>query len=193
MRTHRFNKVCLVAVMAAMVVLPKAHAANLAKASGMLADVAAIVVQAKQNLAIAANSGNVTAIGEAAKRADASDAAMAEAMEAFAALERADAGENDDAADSAFEDIQTALQKATEALSGAIPEETAQSKHKKWKDSQKNTGGGPGRPYDPPNIYDVPWHSQNLRSFYNHLFGGHGSYHFGGGDRRHRDRDATPE
>jgi hypothetical protein len=197
MRKHRFENFGLVAALAALIVIPSAEAANIAAASGMLADIGAIVVQAKQNLAIAAGTGNVDAIAEASTRADATDKAMAEAMDAFAALERADIGGDDDAAESAMEDVASALRNATEALSGAIPEPTTTSERAAWKESQTNTGGGPGGAYDPPNIYNVPWHSQNLQAFYQSAFSQvWSSSSFGSGrgvGDRFLDSDATPQ
>jgi hypothetical protein len=193
MRKHRFVKFGFVAVLASVIALSQAKAANIAGASGMLADIAAIVVQAKQNLAIAASSGNVDEIADASTRADAADAAMAEGMESFAALERADAGGDEDAAQSAFEDIGKALQKATEALSGAIPQEVVKSDREKWKESQTNTGGGPRGAYDPPNIYNNPWETQNLQAFYQSIFNTVWSSSSFGAGSGVSDRDATPQ
>lgn len=165
--------------------------ADLAAASGTLADVAVMAVQAMANLASAASGGDVDAITEAAKRAAAVDAAMAEAQEAYSALERAVAGNDQDAAAAMNDDLDAAHQKALDALNGVIPEPTPQSEHAKWVEGQKNTGGGPGRSYDPPNIYDRPWDTQGLRNFYQGLFGAF--WESQGNRGRFGDRDATPE
>lgn len=169
------------------------RAADLAAASGTLADVAVMAGQAKVNLAKAASSGDVNAIADAVKRADAVDAAMAEAQDSFSALERADAGNDADAAAAASEDLDAARQRASDALNGAVPEASPQSEHAKWVEGQKNTGGGPGRSYDPPNIYDRLWDTQGLRSFYQGLFGSFWSASGYGGGHGYGDFDATPE
>lgn len=188
-----FKKAGLIALIAVMGSFGQAQAADLADASGILADIAVMAVQAKANLAVAANSGDVDAIAEAVKRADAVDAAMSEALAAYNALETATEENDDDAAEEAFADMETARQKANDALNGAVPEATPASMHSLWKESQKNTGGGPGRSYDPPNIYDRPWHSQGLRHFYQGVFGTAWSASANGGSHVFGDRDATPE
>lgn len=181
------KKTGLVAMVMVMTALVQAQAVDMAAASGILADIAVMAVQAKANLAVAANSGDVDAIADATKRADAVDAAMAEALEAFATLEN----NPDDIG--AIEDMEAARQKADDALNGAVPEATPESMHVLWKESQENTGGGPGRAYDPPNIYDRPWHSQGLRHFYQGVFGNAWSASAHGGSHVFGDRDATPE
>jgi hypothetical protein len=128
------KKTGLVAMVMVMTALVQAQAVDMAAASGILADIAVMAVQAKANLAVAANSGDVDAIADATKRADAVDAAMAEALEAFATLEN----NPDDIG--AIEDMEAARQKADDALNGAVPEATPESMHALWKESQENTG-----------------------------------------------------
>ena len=78
-----------------------------------------------------------------------------------------------------------------DALNGVIPEALAESAHNEWKESQKNTGGGPGRAYDPPNIYDNTWDTEGMSSFYQGLWG---NFWSSGRTSGHRgDKDATPE
>lgn len=56
-----------------------------------------------------------------------------------------------------------------------------------------NTGGKPGKPDDPPNIYDVPWKSDGIRSYYESLFKGMWDASAFGGSSGFGDREATPE
>lgn len=158
-----------------------------AAAAGNLAEIGSISVQAKANLSEAANDGNVDGIAEAGKRSDAVDAAMAQAQEAFSAMERALANGDEDTAKSAADDLMSSLEKAADALNGVIPEEVVNAV-KEWKESKKNTGGGAGRPYDPPNMYDVPWNSATMRNFYQNQF----STAWSSGVTP-VDREATPE
>jgi hypothetical protein len=182
MKNNQLNKMGLLVCAVVFSITASVQAADLAKASGTVAGVAVKVAEANTQLAEAASGGDLAAIAEAQKRANGVDAAMSDAVEAYTALEGGD--------ESASEALNEALQQATDALNGVISEESKQSKHAKWKKGQENTGGGPGHAYDPPNIYDVPWETAGLRSFYQGLFGNlWGSSSFGGG----RDRDATPE
>jgi hypothetical protein len=150
-----------------------------------------MVTQAKDNQANAAVGGDLAAIAEADKRAVAVDSAMAEAQAAFSALERAAEGNDEDAAAKAIDDLNAARQKASDALNGAVPEDSPQSEQAKWVEGQKNTGGGPGRAYDPPNIYDVPSQTQGLRQFYQGLFGNFWQASAFGGSLGFGDFDAT--
>lgn len=162
-------------------------AADQVDAAANLSGIAAISVQSKANLADAAFSGVIEEIAEAGKRSDAVDAAMAQAQEAYSAIERAVANGDDDAAQSAADDLAAALGKAVDALNGVIPEEVVNAV-KQWKDSQKNTGGGPGKPYDPPNMYDVVWNSDSMSDFYQNHFG-----NLWNSGVNPNDREATPE
>lgn len=191
MKRHFLKKTSLVAVLAAMTALVQAQAMDMAAASGTLAEIAVMAVQAKADLAVAAIGGNVDEIADATKRADAVDAAMEEAQQAYVAKGAA-ANEADDAAST--ESIEAARQKADDALNGAVPESAPENSHDVWKESQKNTGGGPGRAYDPPNIYDVPWQSQGLRSLYSSMFSvGNSANGSSGSGNSFGDSDATPE
>jgi hypothetical protein len=192
MKKHLFNKMGLFACGAALAVSVQTRAADLASASGVLADIAVMVTQSSEGLASAANGGDVNATADAQKRSDAVNAAMTEGQEAYAAIENAVAAGDDDAAASASDDLDSAWQKAYDALNGAVPE---LSEHAKWEESQKNTGGGPGRAYDPPNIYYDPSHSPNMQALSADLFGNIMSASMNGSDpeRDGGDRDATPE
>ncbi len=194
MKKHlSIRKTGLIVALVVMTALTQVHAADMAAASGVLAEVAVIAVQAKAGLASAANTGDVNAIAEASRRADAVDAALAEAQNAFAAMERAANGGDEDAAASAADDLEAARQKAGDALQGAIPEVSPKIAQEIWKESKTNTGGGPGGAYEPPNIYDVPWQTQGLRSLYTSLFGSFWTASGGGSIGEGADTDATPE
>ena len=186
-----FQKTGLIAAIVVATTLVQVQAADMASASGTLADIAVMAVQAKASLASAANDGDVGAIAEATKRADAVDAAMADAQEAFSAKENAQDQASADAADEALD---AAHQKADDALNGAVPEAAPKSAKHVWKESKTNTGGGPQDAYNAPNIYNVPWQSATMQSTYsamfNNVFGSSGgssvnSTSFG-------DNDATP-
>lgn len=189
-KKYFMQKVVSVVAVAMIATLIQVQAADMAAASGTLADVAVMAVQAKANLAVAANSGDINAVSEAMKRADAVDSALASAQEALAALDIAKTPGDESAATSALD---SARQKAFDALNGPVPEAVQPSVHDQWKESQTNTGGGPGRAYDPPNIYDVPWQTQGLRHFYQSMFGNFWSASSHGGSHSFGDRDATPE
>jgi hypothetical protein len=162
----------------------------MAAASGILANVSVMAVQAKADLADAASSGDVAAIAEATKRADAVDAAVADAQAAYAAMEHALAGDDADAAASASDDLEAAQQRASDALNGgAIPDAVQKSAQDVWKESKTNTGGGPGQ----PNVYDVPWQTQGMRSLYTSLFGSFWTSSSRGGTLDDGAGDATPE
>lgn len=170
-----------------------ALAADLAEAAGDMAEISTLSVQAKKNLVDDALGGNIDAIAESTKRSDAVDAAVAQGQEAQSEIVKAVQGGDNDAADSAADDLKSAVQKARDALDGVIPEPSATSKHAAWKKSQENTGGGPGRAYDPPNIYNDPSMSQGLQSFYQGLFGNFWGSSAFGDSRGFGERDATPE
>ncbi|MCK4564361.1 MAG: hypothetical protein KAU94_06785 [Verrucomicrobia bacterium] len=197
MKKHHFlKKTGLVAMVVAMASLVQVQAVvDMAAATGTLADIAVMAVQAKANLAAAANSGDIDAIADATKRADAIDAALSEAQAALAATESAVAQNDEAAAAESIGDVDTAWKKANDALNGAVPEATPKSLKEQWKESTTNTGSGPGQAYDPPNIYDVPWQSAGLRAVYAAQFGN--VYVSGGGSFANStsfgDSDATPE
>ncbi len=192
MKKHlSIRKTGLVVALAVMATLIQVHAADMAAASGVLAEVSVMAVQAKAGLADAANSGDVKAIADAVSRADAVDSAVADARDAYAAMERAAAGGDEDAAAAAADSLEAARQKASDALKGIVPEAVQKTAKEVWKDSTSNTGGGPGNAYDPPNIYDVPWQTQGMRSLYTSLFGNFWSA--SGQTSPGNDFDATPE
>lgn len=186
-----FQKISLIAAMVVATTLIQVQAVDMASASGTLADIAVMAVQAKANLAGAANDGDVGAIADATKRADAIDAAMADAQEAFSAKENAQDQASADAADEALD---AAHQKADDALNGAVPEAAPKSAQDVWKESTTNTGGGPQDAYNSPNIYNVPWHSAAMQSAYSSMF--NNVFVSGGGSSANStsfgDNDATP-
>jgi hypothetical protein len=108
-------------------------------------------------------------------------------------MEHALAGDDADAAASASDDLDAAQQRANDALNGAVPDAVQKSAQDVWKESKTNTGGGPGQAYDPPNIYDVPWQTQGMRSLYSSLFGSFWEASSQGGSHVFGDGDATPE
>lgn len=174
------STICLTGMLCATM----ASAVDQAAAAGDLANVSAIAVQAKADLAAAALAGDVDAIAEAGKRADAVDLAVAQAAAAYATLETELANGNEDAAQSAADDLKAAVQNATDAVGGNIqdmPEPTTPARG-------KTSVGGPGRPFDPPNMYDVPWNSQGMRDFYQSSFG-----NFWMSGVNPSDKEATPE
>lgn len=165
-------------------------ASNIAEASGVMADLESLVVQAKAALANAALSGDVDAIAEANKRSAAIDAAVAAGNEALAAMEAAAANGDEEAAKMAENDLAAALGQAKNALIGVLPAMAAASPKASTKaasdEDEEETG-------DIPNIYDVPWKSQGIRAYYQSLFGAfHDASGFGQG-KGFGDQDATPE
>lgn len=188
-RHHFLKKTSLVAVLAVMTALSQAQAADMAAASGMLAEISVMAVQAQANLAAAASVGDLNAIADAAGRADAVDAAMKEAQQAYAALENA---ADEAAATAASASLNAAHQKATDALNGVVVDKSSQEE---WKDSTTNTGGGPGDAYDTPNIYEVPWQSDGLKSVSTAMFNSVNSSSGGSSanSNSYGDGDATPQ
>ena len=180
---HTLNLACAAVALSAV----GAYAVDQAAVAADLAGTAVVVVQSKAGLADAASGGNIDAIAEAAKQSDAIDAAMAEGQDAYAAMERAIESGDEDAAQAAADDVKSSLAKAIDAANGVIPEEVVDAV-KQWKESATNTGGGPGKPYDPPNMYDVAWDSAGMQSFYQNHFGNVWS-----SGRTPGDKDATPE
>lgn len=183
-KRHKYISSILLA--AAMSLPCISRAAGEADASADLAAIAALSVQAKANLAMAALGGDLNAIAEASKRSDAVDAAMAQAQEAYSALEAAMESGDAAAQQAAMDTIVASKQKATDALNGVIPESMI-NEISEWK-ANTGTGGGPGYPYDAPNIYDQPWQTVGMRNFYANQFGS-----FWASGRETGDTDATPE
>ena len=156
-----------------------------AVAAAELALLEAMAVESKAVLAEAALSGDVDAIAEAEKRSDATDAAVAQAQEAFAAMEIALENGDLDAAESSYEDIQVALESAYDASNGAIPEGLEATVETSL---DVTTSGVNSRPYDPPNVYNDPSQTQTSQDFYQSHFGN--LYESG---TTPSDRDTTPE
>ncbi|RKX43416.1 MAG: hypothetical protein DRP64_08255 [Verrucomicrobia bacterium] len=169
---------CVVALAASIQV----YAVDMAAASGALADVSVSSSQASAALAAAASSGDVEAIAVARQRSADVESAVAEARDAHAAMEHAVAAGNEDAAAAAAEDLAAAQEKASNAVSGNVPEPTPQGAEQAAVDTE------PGL----PNIYDVPWQSDGLRSLYQGLFSATWSASAQGG-AGFSERDATPE
>jgi len=191
MKMNLFSKCCMLAALGALMFVSQSIAVDVAEAAGVMSEVEAMSVTAKANLAEAALGGDTEAIAEAKKRSDAIDAAVAGARDAFAQLELNVNNGNNDAAETAEDDLAAALVQVRDALMGAIPEEMlAQAE---GSTTTEKSGGNPGDPEDPPNIHEVPWKSQGIKAYYQELFGewwnasafGHGNG-FGDGD-------ATPE
>jgi hypothetical protein len=192
MKKNMILKKGLFAGLMAFVFAGQSNAVDLAASAGVMTDVQALSVQAKANLATAAVGGDVDAVAEANKRSDAIDAAVAAAQRAYSSMTKAMENNDQTAAESAEDSLAAALQQCKDALTGVLPEASENGKAK-WKESKDNTGGGPGKPGDTPNIYDVPWKSQGIRAYYQSLFGSfHDASAFGHG-RGFGDRDATPE
>jgi len=190
MKYDLITKIGLAGIAATLLSLG-AGAADLASAAGNLAEISAISAQAKGNLAVAALGGDVEQIAEMSKRADAVDAAVSEGQMAFAQMERAAAGGDEDAASSAGDDLSAALQKAKDALNGVIPVDKA-SQHQQWKESKTNTGGGPGKPGDAVNVYIKPWNTATVQNMQQNQWGTFFASGVTSGEQV-GDRDATPE
>lgn len=163
-----------------------ASALNQAEAAGTLADAEKVAVQAQANVAQAAASGDAAKTAEVIGYSEAVSVAVAQAKQAYEEMERLIGNGDEDAAQSAADDLMAALESALNALNGVISEEAVE-KVEEWKEAKKNAGGGPAGPNDPPNMYDKAWNSQQVRDFY--------TSHFGNilGSGVVKDDDATPE
>ncbi len=190
MKNNQYRTISLMACVAVLLVGAQVSVANLAAASGLLADVAVMASQSSSALAAAANSGDVDAIVEAQARVDAVDAAMTEAQEAYSAMEQASNAGDEDAAASAADDLAAAKQKASDALSGIIPETNSQSDAQGSQD-QADTGG-PVREGEAPNVFDQPWETDGVRNAKQALFGTFWNASSQGG-ASFGERDATPQ
>jgi len=144
MKKRQYNKIGLIACVATLFMATQVLA-NLAAATGMLADIAVAATQANATLAAAANSGDLDAVAEAQELVAKVQSSMEEALEAYAALEGGD--------DAATGKLATARQNALAAV-GGVPEATPKGNQE----------------YSLPNIHDVPWQSDGLRSLYQELF-----------------------
>ncbi|MDZ8119771.1 hypothetical protein [Pontiella agarivorans] len=164
----KLSKIMLVTISLGCSVL-NTFAVDSAGAAGDLSEIAKISVDAKVALAEAAKAGNADQVAEAGERSDAVDAAMAMALEAYSSMEKAVESGDEDAAQSAVDDIAAAVQKAKDALNGVISQDVKEAV-KDWNEANENAGGSARRPYDIPNIYDVPWDSDQVRGFYQQQF-----------------------
>ncbi len=179
MKKHHFiKKVGMASLLMVMTAFVQVKAADTAAANESLAKVASWAGQAQTDLAVAANSGNVSAVTKATQRADALTAALEEATAAVKAM----AAATDKAATASAEaTLASAVQKAYEAFTGKAG--TLGGKF------AEKDGGKAG---DIPNIYDTPWKSAGLRSVGQGLYPiANFSDSSGGAD--FVDRDATPE
>ena len=165
-----------VALIIAMAVV-QVQAADLAAASGTLAEVESMAVQVKAQLANAAGSGDMSAVAEAASRAAAVDTASGAAQEAYAAMEKALQDGDEDAANAAQEQLNLARQAAEAALNGnttapAVASASSDNPaYDEWKADKTNTGSSHFGLVT-PNIYRVPWHTEGMQSLYSSLFDG---------------------
>lgn len=190
MKYDLVTKISLAGIAASLLSLG-VSAADLASAAGNLAEISAISAQSKGNLAIAALGGDTEQIAEMSKRSDAVDAAVSEGQMAYTEMERAAASGDEDAASSAGDDLSAALQKAKDALNGVIPVDKA-SQQQQWKESQTNTGGGPGKPGDAVFVYNKPWDTAMVQNMQQNQWG---TFFASGRSTGSQvgDRDATPE
>jgi len=147
MKKNQYSKIGLFVCVATLAASIQVRAVDLAAASGILADIAVISVQASAALAAAANTGDIDEIADARKRVDAIASLLNMAEEAWTDLQASVSVGDEDAIADAFEKMNEALGLAQGALTGDIPGE---SQHEQWKKSQTNTGGGTGSAYDPP-------------------------------------------
>ena len=164
MKKNHFRTMGLVGCAAVMIAAVSVRADDLATASDKLAEISAMVVDAKFKLAEAANSGDVTAAAEAAKQGKGADSLMAQAMKAFSDMERALLAGDLDAAESAFKDLQK-VRKQVVAIGGGKPA----PKGKPGKPG-KVVKGKPEKDDKSPNPNDVPWLSEELRDLLQELF-----------------------
>ena len=157
-------------------------AANIAEATGVMADLESLVVQAKATLAKASLESTDAMADPLAQSAEV-DKAVEAGREALAAMEQAVADGDAEAADAAEADLAKALEQARNALLGIFPEVAAVA---------ADTGDEEEKSYAPPNIYDVPWESQGIRAYYESLFGVFDdASSFGQKGYRGSDQDAT--
>jgi len=120
-----------------------------AAATGALAKLSVNSVVASADVAIAAFSGDVNALADATKRSNAADAAAAEGQEAYSAIERALESGDNDAAEAASGDLESAVSKSGNALAGNFSEEAPRNETP----AGVKVSGGPGRPNDVPSIF----------------------------------------
>jgi hypothetical protein len=191
MKMNLLSKCGVLAALSMLVFASQSDAVDIAEAAGVMSEMEAMSVSAKASLASAALGGDMEAIAEAKKRSDAIDAAVAGARDAFARLESNVKNGDNDAAETAEDDLAAALVQVRDALMGAIPEDLLATAE--GSTTTQKSGGSPGDPDDPPNIHEVPWKSEGIKAYYQQLFGewwNASAFGHGGG---FGDGDATPE
>lgn len=186
MKKNMKSKIFSLVLLSGMICLVQANAASMADASAVMADIDALAVQAHANVAQAAASGDTAATEEAMKRSDAINFLVNNAQAALAQVEAALENGNEAAADEAMEDLDGTYEMSLNALQGIIPENLASG-------TSEDSGGAPGDPANPPNINDVPWQTDGMRSYYDGLFNQFWSASAFGGGEDFGEADATPE
>jgi len=83
-------------------------------------------------------------------------------------METALANGNEDAAQTAADELKAALANASDALKGVISQQLANAKSPK--NARQVSGSGPGRPYAPVDVNNIPWQSQGMQDFYQNNF-----------------------
>jgi hypothetical protein len=141
----------------------QSFAVDVAEASGVMADLESLAVQAQKIITDGALAKDPDAIVEANKRSAAIDAAVADGRVSLAAMEQAVANGNTDLAESAEDDLAAALRQARDAFSGVLLETATVSANE---ESEDDSDDGSLQ----PNINDVPWKSQGIRAYYDSLF-----------------------
>lgn len=158
MKKHQYRKTGLIACVVALFATMQVHAVDLAAASGFLADIAVAVAQASTDWAEAANSEplDTDAVEEKLAVLEKVKEAMTAGLAAYAEVE---AGNN-----AAMKDLVAARNEALGAVDGTAADSTPPGKEG----------------HTIPNIKDIPWQSDGLRSLYQELSeiitdeGGHG-------------------
>ena len=154
-------------------------AANVAEATAVMGELESVVVEAKANLAKASLDG-ADAVGDPLAQSAEVDKAVEAGREALAEMEQATANGDTEAADAAEAKLAEALLQARNALLGIFPVTVAAAE----------PGDDGEKDYNSPNIYDDPWESQGIRTYYQSLFDTfQDSSSFG----QKGERDATPE
>lgn len=139
MSKHQYSKLGLIACIAALVAaFQMPAAADMAWASGVLADMYAASTEASANMA-AATGGGEKEMKDAQNQFERISEALTKAEKAYAKL---DAAGGDDAA--AMDDLRSARKQA-------LGEDAAPASGEQVDDAS-------------PNIYDVPWETDGLRS-----------------------------
>jgi hypothetical protein len=149
MQKQKYSKLGLITCIAILAASIHVHA-DMATASGILADIAAKTTQANNTLAAAAASGNQEAIIAAQAQVNAVATASQDAVNAYTAMEQA--GGNDPAAEQQIQEAQNA---AATAMGATPPAETP-------------APGGQGNAL--PNPDTILWESPQLQQVYQSLF-----------------------